>query len=47
MTDDVYQLSEAYDHRRLVSMVSATGYVLEIIFRDGLNTYVKFQISLN
>jgi len=46
MTDDIYQLSEAYDHRRLVSMVSVTGSIPNIIFRDGLNAYVKFQILL-
>jgi len=45
--DAVYQLSEAYDHRRHVSVVSATGFVSKIVFRDGISAYVKFQISLN
>jgi len=45
--DAVYQLSEANDHRRHVSVVSTTGFVSMIVFRDGISVYVKFKISLN
>jgi len=47
VVEAVYHLSEAYNHGRLVGMVSATGSISKIVFFDGSNAYVKFQISLN
>jgi len=43
--DDLYELSEAYDHHRYVSIISATNSVSDVVIRDQYGSYKRMEVS--
>jgi len=45
VVDAIYQISAACDHRRFVSIVSATGSVSDVVIRDQYGSYKRMVIN--
>lgn len=43
--DALYKLSEAYDHHRFVSIISATGSASDVVIRDQYGSYKRMEVS--
>jgi len=45
VVDAIYQLSKAYDHRRSLNIISATGLISDIVFRDQYGYFKGLKVS--
>lgn len=45
VVDAIYQLSKTYDHRRSLSIISATGFISDIVFRDQYGYFKGLKVS--
>jgi len=45
VVDAIYQLSKEYDHRRSLNIISATGFISDIVFRDQYGYFKGLKVS--